>query len=104
MIERLLPHIRQFVRVRQALVGAHALGASLAELLDNTMAGVIYLDWRAMIVQANARARGILRHGDGLADRGGVLRARRAADDVKLGRLLARVLPRSGGQANSEGA
>ena len=99
MIERLLPHIRQFVRVRQALVGAQALGTSLAELLDNTMAGVLYLDCRGMIVQANARARAILYDGDGLADRGGFLRARRAADEVKLGRLLARVLPRSGGQA-----
>ena len=32
-------------------------------------------------------------------NRGGFLRARLAADHVKLGRLLARVLPRSGGQA-----
>ena len=34
MIERLLPHVRQFLLVRQALVEAGALGESLAALLD----------------------------------------------------------------------
>ena len=35
LLESLLPHVRQFVRVRQALVGADALSAGLAGLLDN---------------------------------------------------------------------
>ena len=95
-IEGLLPHIRQFVRVRQALAGARALRASLTALLDNTLVGVIYLDRRGKIAEANARARAILRRGDGLLDRGGLLRARLPADDVQLGRLLARVLPSAG--------
>ncbi len=98
-IERLLPHIRQFVRVRHALVGAEALGASLAGLLDNQTVGVIYLDARGRIFEINDRARAILRQGDGLTDRGGVLRARLAVDDAKLGRLLARVLSRRGAPA-----
>ena len=95
MIERILPHIRQFVRVRHALVRAEALGASFTELLDNTEIGVIYLDQRGRILQTNARARAILRQGDELADRGGFLRARLTVDDAKLGRLLARALPTS---------
>ena len=95
-IEGLLPHIRQFVRVRQALAGAQALRASLTALLDNTMVGVIYLDGLGKIVEANSRARVILRRGDGLLDRAGFLRARLAADDVRLGRLVARVLPSAG--------
>ena len=98
MIERLLPHIRQFVRVRHALVGAEALGASLAALLDNMMIGVVCLDWRGMIVQANDRARSMLEHDDGLVDQGGFLGAHLAADDVQLGSLLAHALPRSGAQ------
>ena len=35
LVERLLAHVRQFVRVRQALAAADALGAGLAGLLDN---------------------------------------------------------------------
>ena len=101
MIERLLPHIRQFVRVRHALIRAEALGASFTELLDNTEVGVIYLDQRGMIYETNARARAILRQGDGLLDRGGFLRARLSAEDAKLGRLLARALPKSNAAAAS---
>ena len=97
MIERLLPHIRHFVRVRQALAGGDALNASLAALLDNANVGVIFLDGRGVIVEANNRARATLRRGDGLEDRGGYLRTRVAADDVRLGNLLARVLAERGG-------
>ena len=50
MIRRLLPHLRQFVRVRQALTESAALGASLAELLENARFGVIQVDRRAQIV------------------------------------------------------
>ena len=101
MIERILPHIRQFVRVRHVLIRAEALAASFTELLDNTEVGVIYLDQRGMIYETNARARTILRKGDGLLERGGFLRARLSADDAKLGRLLARALPKSNAAAAS---
>ncbi len=96
MIVRLLPHIRQFVRVRQALAAARALNTSLVGLLDNTLTGVIYLDWRGRITQANSVGRAVLRCGDGLIDRDGYLRARRPEDDVRLHGLLAHALPRSG--------
>ena len=43
-VERLLPHLRQFVRVRQALVDARALGASALDLLGNDRMGV---SWRS---------------------------------------------------------
>ncbi|MDD9987932.1 MAG: helix-turn-helix transcriptional regulator [Spirochaetaceae bacterium] len=96
MINRLVPHIRQFVRVRQALVGAEALSASLAGLLDNMVVGVICLDSRGMIVQVNARAQEILREGAGLVERRGVLRAKQTADDERLSRLLAHALSQPG--------
>ena len=101
MIENLFPHIRQFVRVRHALAGAEALGASLADLLDNTRIGVIHLNRRGRIVLANDRARAILRQGDGLSDRDGFLDAQEPADDAQLKRLLTRALPALGGQAVS---
>ena len=98
-IGRLLPHLRQFVRVRQALAGARALGASLVELLDNVRAGVIQLDRRARLIAANDRARALLRSRDGLWDRDGQLRASLPKDDAALQRLLARALPSPAGSA-----
>ena len=97
-IRRLLPHIRQSVRVRQALAGADALGASLAKLLDSTGLGIVQLDGRGRIVAANDRARGLLRTGDGLFDEGGFLYARMSEDNTDLQGLLARALPQFGGQ------
>ena len=98
LIRRLLPHIRQYVRVRHALAEADALGESLAALLDNARSAVIQLDRRGAIVAANDGARALLRRGDGLCDRNGSLRARAPAEDAALQRLLARALPRFGGQ------
>ena len=99
MIERLLPHIRQFARARRALVGAGALGAALAGLLDNTRTGVIHLDRHGRIVAANDHARDMLRRGNGLRDHGGFLSAWLPADTAKLERLLGRALPARGRQA-----
>ena len=101
MIEGLLPHIRQFVRVRQALVRAEALNATVTALLDNRRVGVLHLDRRGRIIEANDRARSILRHGDGLADRDGTLRTRAPADQVRLERLVGDALPVSGAAAVS---
>ena len=101
MVQRLLPHIRQFVRVRQALVNAEARNTMLTPLLDNPRIGVIHLDRRGRIMAVNDRARGILRQGDGLSDRNGELRARRGADRVRLERLVGAALPTSGAVAVS---
>ena len=101
LIQGLLPHIRQFVRVRQTLVNAEALGTSVTDLLDNTRIGVIQLDRWGRIIEANDRARHILRHGDGLSDRDGGLRVRTPADQARFGQLLAGALPTSGAVAIS---
>ena len=93
LIRNLLPHIRQYVNVRQALAGAGALGASLTELLDNTGAGIIQLDPRGRILEVNDRAWDLLRTGDGLFDERGFLFARKQDDNAKLQELLARALP-----------
>ena len=101
LLRGLLPHIRQFIRVRQALVNAAALGTSVTGLLDNRRIGVIHLDRYGRIVAANDRARDILRRGDGLSDRDGVLRARAPADQVRLERLVADALPAAGAISGS---
>ena len=97
-IERLLPHLRQYVVLRQALATARALGTSLMGLLDNTRSGVIQLDARGRIVAANDHARDMLRQVDALLDQGGFLHAASPSDDAELQRLLARALPPFGKQ------
>ena len=101
MIQRLLPHLRQYVRIRQALADAGGVNASLATLLDNTAGGVIQLDRHGQIVAVNDRARDILKGNDGLSDQDGFLCAHASADNDNLQRLLARALPPSGGQGAS---
>ena len=100
-VERLLPHLRQFVRVRQALVDAGALRASALGLLNNQHMGVICLDRRARVTAANDRALAFLNEPGGLYDRGGCLRATLPLEDRKLQRLLAEALPFLGGSGAS---
>ena len=98
MIERLLPHLRQYVRTRQALADVGGLRASLAALLDYSPTGLIQLNRRGRIVAASERVRHILKRQGGLFDRGGFLLALAPADNDRLQELLARALPRFGGR------
>ena len=92
MIGEILPHLRQYVRVRAALADAKALGKSIADLLDNARACVIQLGWNGQIVEASDRATELLRGNAGLSDRGGALRAATPEDDATLQDLLARAI------------
>ena len=104
LIAHILPHLRQFVLVRQALAAADALGAGLAGLLDNGAVGVIHLDRSGRPLAANALARAILARADGFSDHRGVLGAWLPAEDRRLQRLLARALPGFGGATPSGGS
>ena len=101
MIEGLLPHLRQFVRVRQALVAAEARATTVTVLLDNPRIGVLHLDRRGQILEVNDCARRLLRRGDGVWDRDGRLRARAATDQRRLDRLVGDALPAAGAAAVS---
>ena len=101
MLERLVPHVQQFVRVRQALVRAEAQSATVTALLDNPRVGVVHLDLRGRILSANDRARDVLRAGDGMTDRDGELHAREAGDEERLAKLVAAALPASDAAAVS---
>ena len=100
-VERLLPHLRQHMRVRQALVDARARARSTTALLENTHCGIVQLDRRGQIVAANDVARALLRRRDGVADKNGLLYATVAEDDDSLQQLLARALPPFGAQGES---
>ena len=101
MLGHLMPHVRQYASVRQALADAGALGTSLASLLENTGTGIIHLDRRGRIVETNDRASALLRQDDGLSDQGGYLQARLPSDSARLQTLLARALPPFGAQGAS---
>ena len=101
MIARVLPHLRQYVRVQSALEEAEAFGASVIELLDHPQVGVIQLDQRGLIMATNDSAREVLRGSDGLSDDEGELCAAWPADHARLQALLARALPRLGEQGVS---
>ena len=104
LAEHLMPHVRQFVCVRQALAAANALGAGLGLLLENTRIGVLHLDRRGRVLAANAVALHILRCADGLSDQDGALRAWLPKDHDRLQRLLRRALPAFGGEAPAAGS
>ena len=101
LLQGLLPHIRQFVRVRQALVNASAQGASLSGLLDSQRIGVIHLDRSGRLVAANDRAAALLRQGNGGADWWEGLSLGFPADRLRLARLVAGALPTSSAPAVS---
>ena len=101
MVTALLPHVRQFVRVRQALAGVEVRNTTVAALLDNPRMGVVQLDRRGRIMAVNDRARSILRNGDELSDRDATLRARAPADQGRLERLVGNALPVSNAPAAS---
>ena len=92
-IERFVPHLRQFARVRQAVVDARAQSASAVALLGSRRTGVIQLDRRGRVAAANDAALEFLRRKDGLSDGDGFLRAVVPAEDAELSGLLAQALP-----------
>ncbi|MDE2690929.1 MAG: helix-turn-helix transcriptional regulator [Acidobacteriota bacterium] len=96
-IERLVPHVAHFVRVRQALAAAAARGDALAALLDRTGMGVLHLDRQGRVLEANERARRVLAEGDCLTQRKNQLRARARHENAQLGRLLAACFDRGVG-------
>ncbi len=101
ILTKLLPHLRQFVRVRQTLAKADALHAPLTHLLDNALIGVLFLDRHGKIIETNARALRILQRANSVRDRDGFLHARHPTDDTTLQRLLVHALPHWGQPVSS---
>lgn len=95
----LLPHLRHYVHVRQALLDSGAFGSSVATLIETSRDGVIQLDRRGSVVAASDAALGVLRREDALRDRNGFLQAIFPEDNEVLQELLARALPPFGGRA-----
>ncbi|MCY3620705.1 MAG: hypothetical protein OXH68_03210 [Gammaproteobacteria bacterium] len=87
-IRQLLPHVRQFVRVRHALADARADGMSTTALLDTRRIGILLLDREGRIVEANDHARILLARGEGMSDRQGHLVGVPPADIDRMAGLV----------------
>ena len=70
-----------------------AVCAAVTALLETRRIGVVSLDRGGRILAANDRARHLLRRGDGVTDRVGVLCAVTPEEQPRLDRLVAAVLP-----------
>ena len=94
LIRRLLPHLRQTVRVQVALGWAGTLGRTLESLLEATGLGVVQLD-RARAHRGGERPSpaACCATGDVLFDDDGRLFARAPTANTELQVLLARALP-----------
>lgn len=93
LIERVVPHMGRFLRLRRALACAQAIGRSLAGMLEDLSAGAILLDRRGRVVECNNRARSILDAGDVLTVDAGLLRALCNGEHRAFGKALAQALP-----------
>ena len=92
-VARLVPHIRQFVRVRQALAQAESLSASLSAMLDQLRLGVVLLDRNGRIMNVNSLGIELLQN-TGIRDSSGHLLAWHDRDNVRLQRLIGNALPK----------
>ena len=88
VVEQLLPHVRHFVRVRQALASADGREASLTGLLDQSGLAVLHLDRTSRVLETNAPALELLAIGDSILLQDGQLSARGSDSAARLGRLL----------------
>lgn len=95
-VRQLVPHARHYVAVRQALADARtgALQTATTALAAKRI-GIVLLDRHGRIVEANDRARALLRAGDGLTDRSGALIPARGDDVGRLSGLLGTALGRA---------
>ena len=96
-IRQLLPHVRQFVRVRHALAEARADGMGTTALLDTRRIGMLLLDREGGIVETNDRARTLLARGEGLSVRQGRLVGVPPADTDRVSGLLDAACRKRGG-------
>ena len=90
-LTELLQPLRMAARVDNELRQAGWKASIASQALDQLASGMIIADDNRSVVETNRVAERILRRDDGLVIRGMRLKALRAADDAKLGSLLAAV-------------
>jgi len=88
LLERLLPHLRRVVTIRQRLQAAEANVATRQAALDRLPTAVFVVAATGAVVVMNEAARQLIRLGDVLLLQQGRLSLRRAAEDSRLQGLI----------------
>lgn len=99
LIRQLLPQIRQTWIVRRELASARALGKTLENLLEATGLGIVYLDARGRVKEANGSTERILKEGYVSYDMDRRLLIRNRQDNHEFQQIMNRALPPFGTQA-----
>lgn len=94
-LNRLLPHLRRALEVRQRLRGVDQREAAAHAALDQLSLGVMVIAASGRLLHVNAAGEALLRAGDGLARTPDGLRASNAEDDRRLQLLIAELRQRS---------
>jgi DNA-binding CsgD family transcriptional regulator len=88
----LIPHLVRALRIRQELQAVRQQQAVVMEVLDRLPFGVVLLDDAGRIIETSAAADAMLRSGDGVAAKGGAIRAALPEDDHGLQKAIRRTL------------
>ena len=101
--EAVADHLRPVMRVRERILGLERRAAALSHLTDELPFGVLLLNARGTIVEANRCGAEILRAGDGLSSHNGELSAACPPDASALRKLLGRALATGQGHSLDPG-
>lgn len=100
----LLPHIRQALAARFELASVREEKRALADVIDRLTIGIILVDARGRIADANRAALEVLRSRAGLEEHGGELRALDPTRTRKLQELLQNAVRTGAGEGLGVGA
>lgn len=103
LVNALIPHLRQSLCTQQHLAELRTAAADITEVIDAVRHGIVIIGPGKTLLHLNSAAEHILKSGDGLGVRSGVIEAARASTDEQLQVTIIRGLveqqcsPRSGG-------
>ncbi len=101
LISEILPHVRQFVRVRHALAQSGARNRALGKLIENNDSAIIELDRQGRVRTMNNRGQELLKEGSLLTDQDNRIVAASPIQQAELQGVCNRAAPVYGTSAQS---
>lgn len=88
----LFPHLRRALEIQSRFGELNGEKQALIEVADRLSNGIILVDERMKVIEANQAARKILDQRDGLSLEGGMIRAARSDETLQLRQLIGRAI------------